>query len=71
MKGCVMATISVMEKWQQKAIELEKQIKKTYAPNKFAKQLITGAKEEVDYSYKAEKDIEWYVKYCKALEARL
>lgn len=63
--------VSVMEKWQQKAVELEKQIKKNYSSNKFAKQLITGAKEEVEYSYKTEKDVEWFVKYCQALETRL
>lgn len=62
---------SVMEKWQQRAIDLEKQIKKIYTNNKFAKQLINGAREEIDYSYKAEKDVEWYVKYCNALETRL
>jgi hypothetical protein len=63
--------INVMEKWQQKALALEAQLKKIYTPNKYAKQLINGAKDDVDYSYKAEKDVEWYVKYCQALESRL
>ena len=66
---------SVMEKWQQKAILLEKQLKKQYKETgvKFAKQLIYGAREEVDYSYKpkTEGDVEWWVKYCGALESRV
>lgn len=63
--------VSVLEKWQLKAIELETQIKKQYENKKFAKQLITGAKQETDFSYKTEKDVEWYVTYCKALETRI
>lgn len=62
---------SLLEKWQIRAIELEDQIKKLYENKKFAKQLIAGAKEETDYSYKTEKDAEWYVNYCKALEKRV
>ena len=64
-------SLHVSEKWQLKSIELEKKIKEMYKPNKFAKQLIMGAREEVDYSFQTEKNIEWYVKYCKALENRL
>ena len=61
-----------MEKWQLKAIDLEKQIKKQYKDSglKFAKQLIAGASEEIDYSYQAERNVEWWVKYCGALESR-
>lgn len=61
----------LLEKWQLRAIELETQIKKQYENKKFAKQLIAGAKEETDYTYKAEKDVEWFVNYCKALEKRV
>lgn len=66
-------SIHLMEKWQSKAIDLEKKIKITYKESgtKFARQLINGAKEAVDYGYKAERDLEWWVKYCHALEERL
>jgi hypothetical protein len=62
--------VSLLEKWQLRAIELEQDIKKMYDNKKLAKQLITGAKQETDFSYKTERDVEWYVNYCKALEKR-
>lgn len=60
-----------LEIWQQKAIELEDKLKKVYTTKKFAKGLIDGAKSEIDYSFKTERDTEWWAKYCSALEKRL
>jgi hypothetical protein len=62
--------VSLLEKWQLRALELEADIKKMYDNKKLAKQLITGAKQEADFAYKTERDVEWYVTYCKALETR-
>lgn len=62
-------SIHIMEKWQLRAIELEKEIKKNYENKKFAKQLITGAKQDADL-IKTDRDCEWWVNYCKALESR-
>lgn len=63
----------VLETLQQRAIDLEKKIKTKYKESgiKFAKQLINGAKDEVNYSYSAEKDEKWWVEYGRALESRL
>jgi hypothetical protein len=67
-----MTTINVdlMLKYQNMAIDLEKNLKSKYA-NKFAKQLINGAKDAVNYSYGKDKDVEWYVKYVRELEKRV
>jgi hypothetical protein len=63
---------NVMEKWQTRSIELESQVKKNYDNKKFARQLIAGAKEHVDYSYGTNRnEVEWWVTYCKELEARV
>ena len=62
--------VSVLEKWQLKALELEKQMKEVYTNKKLAKQFIIGARQDADL-VKTDKDAEWYVKYCAALESRL
>jgi hypothetical protein len=59
------------ERLQQKAIELEKQIKTNQINKALARQLIAGAKENVDYSYQKERNDTWYLNYIRELEARL
>lgn len=65
----------VLEKLQIRALELEKQIKEKYKKEgsgiKFAKQLINGAKDAVNYSYQTDRDEKWYVEYGRELEKRL
>jgi hypothetical protein len=60
----------VLEKLQLDAKEKEQSIKKTYG-KVLAKQLISGAETETDYSYQAERNMEWWVKYNRELEKRL
>jgi hypothetical protein len=62
--------VHALERLQLTAIDLEKQIKANY-DKAFARQLIAGAKEAVDYSYQKERDQMWFVKYIEELESRL
>lgn len=60
----------VLENLQTESIKLEKKIKDKYGKYQ-ARQFISGSKENVDYSYKREKDIEWWIRYNRELESRL
>ncbi len=61
----------VLETLQLRCIELEKQLKSKYGSIKFAKQLINGAKDDVNYAFSKEKTEKWWIMYAQELEKRL
>jgi len=60
----------ILETIQAECETIKKRLKVNYGPA-LGKQLIAGAEESVDYSYQAERNVEWWVKYRSALEERL
>ncbi len=59
-----------LETIQSDCENLKKRLKDNYGKN-LGKQLIAGAEEAVDYSFQAERNMEWWAKYRSALEERL